>query len=317
MWRWHGLTIQTRFDSKNYKGSGISAHEPASIRGAPSQPSMRRRPVPIACRPNALQERSNPYQAMQQDSKPAVSVRQMTNPVNIAATQDLSDGAAKPSGASAARGMACPSSPTRAGRIRGFTADLGTQEADSERLRLISSPCEPSCEDANVSDECSSNGAGDCGLKTFANLRQRPSHPKVRSTHRRGRISKPFTLSDRLIISIAHSRCASTLDAAYLRYTRRRQKYGAARDSDNVSKQERTGRHHAITVLNARFMQDQPDQISLRVRDDVALAALDPRTCIIARGAPLSVVSIDWLSITPADGLASRPAASRAAMTSM
>jgi hypothetical protein len=33
------------------------------------------------------------------------------------------------------------------------------------------------------------------------------------------------------------------------------------------------------------------------------------------RGPPLSVVFTDWLSMTPAVGLASRPAFSRAAMT--
>jgi hypothetical protein len=35
------------------------------------------------------------------------------------------------------------------------------------------------------------------------------------------------------------------------------------------------------------------------------------------RGPPLSVVFTDWLSMTPAVGLAARPALSRAAITSM
>jgi hypothetical protein len=42
--------------------------------------------------------------------------------------------------------------------------------------------------------------------KSFASLRQRPSHAKVRSTtHLRGRTSKPCAVSERLIISIVHS----------------------------------------------------------------------------------------------------------------
>src|SRR5450759_2868079 len=42
--------------------------------------------------------------------------------------------------------------------------------------------------------------------KSFANLRQRPSHAKVRSTtHLRGRTSKPCAVSERLMISIVHS----------------------------------------------------------------------------------------------------------------
>jgi hypothetical protein len=42
-----------------------------------------------------------------------------------------------------------------------------------------------------------------------------------------------------------------------------------------------------------------------RLRPLTFLAASQPR------GPPLSVVLTDWLSMTPADGLASRPAASR------
>ena len=45
-------------------------------------------------------------------------------------------------------------------------------------------------------DERPGNGAGDCGFKSFASLRQRPSHAKVRSTtHLRGRTSKPCAVS--------------------------------------------------------------------------------------------------------------------------
>jgi hypothetical protein len=42
--------------------------------------------------------------------------------------------------------------------------------------------------------------------KSFASLRQRPSHAKVRSTtHLRGKTSKPCAMSERLMISIVHS----------------------------------------------------------------------------------------------------------------
>ena len=66
----------------------------------------------------------------------------------------------------------------------------------------------------------------------------------------------------------------------------------------------------AIAILNAGFVHDESYQVALGVGNDVALAALDLLSC-----APLSVVFTDWLSITPAVGLASRPAASRAAIT--
>jgi hypothetical protein len=79
----------------------------------------------------------------------------------------------------------------------------------------------------------------------------------------------------------------------------------------------------AIPILNAGFMHDESDQVALGVGNNVALAALDlSATSSLSlfpaskpRGPPLSVVFTDWLSITPAVGLASRPAASRDAMT--
>ena len=46
-----------------------------------------------------------------------------------------------------------------------------------------------------------------------------------------------------------------------------------------------------------------------RLRPLIFLPASNPR------GPPLSVVFADWLSMTPAVGLASRPSFSRAAMT--
>jgi hypothetical protein len=54
-------------------------------------------------------------------------------------------------------------------------------------------------------------------------------------------------------------------------------------------------------------MDAQPDEMALRVGDDVAFAAFDPLTGIKATRTAGFVVFTDWLSITPADGLASRP----------
>lgn len=62
-------------------------------------------------------------------------------------------------------------------------------------------------------------------------------------------------------------------------------------------------------------MNLQSNKMALRVGDDVALAPLDLLARIEAPQTPLSLVFTDWLSITPADGLASRPALSRDAIT--
>jgi len=53
------------------------------------------------------------------------------------------------------------------------------------------------------------------------------------------------------------------------------------------------------------------NQMTVGIGDDVALAPVDLLARIIPCGPPLSVVLTDWLSITPADGLASRPSRSR------
>jgi hypothetical protein len=62
-------------------------------------------------------------------------------------------------------------------------------------------------------------------------------------------------------------------------------------------------------------VHDKPDEMALRVGDDVTFTALDLSTTLSLsllpasnpRGPPLSVVFTDWLSITPALGLGSRP----------
>ena len=72
----------------------------------------------------------------------------------------------------------------------------------------------------------------------------------------------------------------------------------------------------AVAVLNVGGMDEDEDQKSAGVGDDVPLATLDLLARVIARYPPLSVVLTDWLSMTPAVGLASRPACSRAVITS-
>jgi hypothetical protein len=86
------------------------------------------------------------------------------------------------------------------------------------------------------------------------------------------------------------------------------------------------GQHErsAIAVLHIGRVRDKPDGMALRVGDDVTFTALDLSAMLTLsllpasnpRGPPLSVVFTDWLSITPALGLGSRPGRSRAAITS-
>jgi hypothetical protein len=68
----------------------------------------------------------------------------------------------------------------------------------------------------------------------------------------------------------------------------------------------------SVAVLDVGSMHAQADQMAVGVGDDVALAALH---LLAGIGPPLSVVLTDWLSMTPALGLASRPCLSRDAMT--
>jgi hypothetical protein len=76
----------------------------------------------------------------------------------------------------------------------------------------------------------------------------------------------------------------------------------------------------AITILDISGVHLGTDQQTASIGNDVALAAHSLRwgrlliflAASYPRGPPLSVVLTDWVSMTPADGLASRPAASRA-----
>ena len=116
--------------------------------------------------------------------------------------------------------------------------------------------------------------------KSFASRRQRPSHAKVRSTtHRRGRLRSPggvgtFDDLDRPFADALQGR-----GAVSRRHSHRRRRCGAARDSASGSQQ---GRRGAVAVLNVGFVHDEPDQVALSVGDDVALAAFDFLSGVIA-----------------------------------
>src|SRR5215212_8474678 len=84
-----------------------------------------------------------------------------------------------------------------------------------------------------------------------------------------------------------------------------------ARDDTLEPRQQR---HGAGAVLNIRRVGQDGEQEAERIDHDVALAASHLLAGIPAARPPLSVVLTLWLSMMAADGLASRPSASRAAM---
>jgi len=59
----------------------------------------------------------------------------------------------------------------------------------------------------------------------------------------------------------------------------------------------------AIAILNVGFMHDETDEVSLRVGDDMSLAALDLLAGVEAARPPAFRRLHDWLSMTPASGL--------------
>ena len=81
------------------------------------------------------------------------------------------------------------------------------------------------------------------------------------------------------------------------------------------AKQAAHQQHPAIAVLDVCRMNDGLHQQALRIDQDMALLAFDFLAGIEARrvaaGPPFSALFTLWLSITPAVGLASRPACSR------
>src|SRR5229473_1912394 len=86
---------------------------------------------------------------------------------------------------------------------------------------------------------------------------------------------------------------------------------GQARDDALKPGQQRNG---AGAVLNIGRVGQNGEQEAERIDHDVALAASHLLAGIPAARPPLSVVLTLWLSMIAADGLASRPSASRAAM---
>jgi len=76
----------------------------------------------------------------------------------------------------------------------------------------------------------------------------------------------------------------------------------------------------AIAVLDASGMNDGPQRQALRIDQRVNFAPLDLLSGVIAylavKTAPFSAAFSDWLSMTAAVGLASRPMSSRNVMWS-
>jgi hypothetical protein len=64
--------------------------------------------------------------------------------------------------------------------------------------------------------------------------------------------------------------------------------------------------------MNARLMHFHFQQQPLSIYQQVTFPAFYLLTPVVATGSPLSVVLTDWLSITPALGVASRPDCLRA-----
>jgi hypothetical protein len=151
-------------------------------------------------------------------------------------------------------------------------------------------------------------------LKSFASQRHRPIHAKVLSTtHLRAQNFE----------SLCHVRTFDDFDLPFADALQSLAQFisGIATIGKDIAKPWIAGANRcrdargAVAILNAGFMHDKPDEISFGVGDNVAIAPLDFLACIVAPGAAAFRCFTDWLSITPAVGLASRPAASRDAIT--
>ena len=110
--------------------------------------------------------------------------------------------------------------------------------------------------------------------QSFASRRQRPSHAKVRSTtHRRGRTTNPFAVSQRLMISIFHSPCSAERLAQF------RAGIGAiGKKMTQPGETVANGLYEiacAVAILNVGCMNDHEQHQSDRVGNDVTFAALD------------------------------------------
>lgn len=151
--------------------------------------------------------------------------------------------------------------------------------------------------------------------KSLANLRQRPSHEKVRSTtQRRGRTSKPLAASERLTISVTNAGQGFLLRGSELRSL-----VTAVREQLlqkwEFSEHRAQKKNAAIAILNVGGMNERMKQQAYRIDENMPFLALDLFSCIVAvwidARPPFSALFTLWLSMTAAVGLASRPAASR------
>jgi len=66
-----------------------------------------------------------------------------------------------------------------------------------------------------------------------------------------------------------------------------------------------------VAILNARTVDDHHQQQAQRVYGDMPLAALDLLAGVVTIAPPFCGVRTDWLSMIAAEGVASRPAATR------
>ena len=117
--------------------------------------------------------------------------------------------------------------------------------------------------------------------QSLANLRQRPSQEKVRSTtQRRGKTSKPFAASERLTISVSKPGkaffCAARkmvlISAIGEKLLQKRE------PSEQCAQNENT----AVAILNVGGMNDRMKQQAYRVDENMPLLAVDLFARIIA-----------------------------------
>jgi hypothetical protein len=121
----------------------------------------------------------------------------------------------------------------------------------------------------------------------LANLRQRPSQEKVRSTTQRlGNTSKPLAVSERLTISVSRPGKAffGRCEIAVL---------------DNLHRRRAFGESAAVSVLNVGGMHDGVQQQAYRIDENMPLLAFDLLARIVAMRVDASPV-MDGPPLIPA-----------------
>ncbi len=120
--------------------------------------------------------------------------------------------------------------------------------------------------------------------KSLARRRFRPSHAKVRSTtHRRGSSTKPFAVSDRLMISIVHVPHALKASLSLSPALRLPARQALRMNCTAIGKDMAQPREavtdflenvaRAIKILNIGGMNDGGDEKTWRVGEDMTLAS--------------------------------------------